>query len=337
MWSATWPKEVRKLAEDFLVDYVQINVGSQHIHANHNILQIVDVCQDYEKERKLVQLLEEIMGEKENKTIVFFETKRKTDDITRKLRKDGWPAMCIHGDKSQPEREWVLKEFRSGKAPILLATDVASRGLDIPDISFVVNFDYPNSGEDYIHRIGRTARAERTGTAYTFFTNGDSKNAAELVSVMEEAGQTVPPKLQSLAGNSYGGGRKRQRYSSESNDRKRPSSSYGGGSGPKRGSYSGGARGGHSNYDSGSRSGGGGGQNQGSWGGQNNAGGQNNNSSWNQSNNNNNSSASNSGGNAEEQWAKYHREMAEWQKKNDEWQQWQGQSGGGSNPQHNGY
>ena len=80
------------------------------------------------------------MGEKENKTIIFCETKRKTDDITRKLRRDGWPAMCIHGDKSQPEREWVLKEFRSGKAPILLATDVASRGLDVPDIRFVVAF-----------------------------------------------------------------------------------------------------------------------------------------------------------------------------------------------------
>lgn len=129
MWSATWPKEVRKLAEDFLVDYCQINIGSQELHANHNILQIVDVCQPYEKERKLVKLLEEIMGEKENKTIIFLETKRTTDDITRKLRRDGWPAMCIHGDKSQPEREWVLKEFRSGKAPILIATDVASRGL----------------------------------------------------------------------------------------------------------------------------------------------------------------------------------------------------------------
>merc|ERR1711962_1253897 len=219
MWSATWPKEVRKLAEDFLVDYVQINIGSADIHANHNILQIVDVCQDYEKERKLVQLLEEIMGEKENKTIIFLETKRKTDEITRKLRRDGWPAMCIHGDKSQPEREWVLKEFRSGKAPILIATDVASRGLDIPDISFVVNFDYPNSSEDYIHRIGRTARAERHGTAYTFFTQGDGKQAADLVQVLEEAQQQVPEKLASLAGRSYGG-RRRQRYSSESDDRK---------------------------------------------------------------------------------------------------------------------
>jgi len=279
------------------------------------------------------------MGEKENKTIIFFETKRKTDDITRKLRKDGWPAMCIHGDKSQPEREWVLKEFRSGKAPILLATDVASRGLDIPDISFVVNFDYPNSGEDYIHRIGRTARAERTGTAYTFFTHGDSKNASELVSVMEEAGQTVPPKLQSLAGNSYGGGRKRQRYSSESNDRagsKRPSSSYGGSSAPKRGSYSGGARGGHNNFNSGSS----GGQSQwndkgSSWSGQNNSGGgQGGGGNWNQGN----SSAPPQGsGNSQEQWAKYHRDMAEWQKKNDEWQQWQTTGSQSNTQQHNGY
>lgn len=89
MWSATWPKEVRKLAEDFLKDYVQINIGNINIHANHNILQIVDVCEEYEKENKLVKLLEEIMGEKENKTIIFCETKRKTDDITRRLRKDG--------------------------------------------------------------------------------------------------------------------------------------------------------------------------------------------------------------------------------------------------------
>lgn len=95
MWSATWPKEVRKLAEDFLVDYIQINIGSSNIHANHNILQIVDVCTEYEKERKLVQLLEEIMGEKENKTIIFCETKRKTDEITRRLRKDGYVYFSI--------------------------------------------------------------------------------------------------------------------------------------------------------------------------------------------------------------------------------------------------
>ncbi|XP_061625696.1 probable ATP-dependent RNA helicase DDX17 isoform X2 [Phyllopteryx taeniolatus] len=130
MWSATWPKDVRQLAEDFLRDYIQINVGALELSANHNILQIVDVCMDNEKDHKLVQLMEEIMAVKENKTIIFVETKKRCDELTRRMRRDGWPAMCIHGDKSQPERDWVLTEFRSGKAPILIATDVASRGLD---------------------------------------------------------------------------------------------------------------------------------------------------------------------------------------------------------------
>uniref|UniRef100_A0A7N8YK81 RNA helicase n=1 Tax=Mastacembelus armatus TaxID=205130 RepID=A0A7N8YK81_9TELE len=129
MWSATWPKEVRQLAEDFLKDYVQINIGALQLSANHNILQIVDVCSDMEKEDKLIRLLEEIMSEKENKTIIFVETKRRCDELTRRMRRDGWPAMGIHGDKSQQERDWVLNEFRYGKAPILIATDVASRGL----------------------------------------------------------------------------------------------------------------------------------------------------------------------------------------------------------------
>uniref|UniRef100_A0A8C2DEV8 RNA helicase n=1 Tax=Cyprinus carpio TaxID=7962 RepID=A0A8C2DEV8_CYPCA len=131
MWSATWPKEVRQLAEDFLKDYVQINVGALQLSANHNILQIVDVCNDGEKEDKLMRLLEEIMSEKENKTIIFVETKRRCDDLTRSMRRDGWPAMGIHGDKSQQERDWVLNEFKYGKAPILIATDVASRGLGL--------------------------------------------------------------------------------------------------------------------------------------------------------------------------------------------------------------
>lgn len=129
MWSATWPKEVQQLASEFLKDYIQINVGSLQLSANHNILQIIDVCQEYEKESKLSTLLREIMAEKENKTIIFMETKRKVDDVTRKMIRDGWPAVCIHGDKTQPERDWVLQDFRSGKAPILVATDVAARGL----------------------------------------------------------------------------------------------------------------------------------------------------------------------------------------------------------------
>ncbi|XP_042076151.1 probable ATP-dependent RNA helicase DDX17 isoform X1 [Haplochromis burtoni] len=219
MWSATWPKEVRQLAEDFLKDYVQINVGALELSANHNILQIVDVCVESEKDQKLIQLMEEIMAEKENKTIIFVETKKRCDDLTRRMRRDGWPAMCIHGDKSQPERDWVLSEFRSGKAPILIATDVASRGLDVEDVKFVINYDYPNSSEDYIHRIGRTARSTNKGTAYTFFTPGNLRQARELIRVLEEARQAINPKLLQLAdsGRSGGGGRSRFRNSNSNN------------------------------------------------------------------------------------------------------------------------
>uniref|UniRef100_A0A3B5MA95 RNA helicase n=1 Tax=Xiphophorus couchianus TaxID=32473 RepID=A0A3B5MA95_9TELE len=230
MWSATWPKEVRQLAEDFLKEYVQINIGALQLSANHNILQIVDVCNDGEKENKLIRLLEEIMSEKENKTIIFVETKRRCDDLTRRMRRDGWPAMGIHGDKSQQERDWVLNEFKFGKAPILIATDVASRGLDVEDVKFVINYDYPNNSEDYIHRIGRTARSQKTGTAYTFFTPNNMRQAGDLVSVLREANQAINPKLLQMAeerGGRSRGGRggdydRRDRYSSGRRD-------YGGG------------------------------------------------------------------------------------------------------------
>ncbi|XP_069553260.1 probable ATP-dependent RNA helicase DDX5 isoform X2 [Brachyistius frenatus] len=187
MWSATWPKEVRQLAEDFLKDYVQINIGALQLSANHNILQIVDVCNDMEKEDKLIRLLEEIMSEKENKTIIFVETKRRCDELTRRMRRDGWPAMGIHGDKSQQERDWVLN--------------------DVEDVKFVINYDYPNSSEDYIHRIGRTARSQKTGTAYTFFTPNNMKQASDLISVLREANQAINPKLIQMAEDRGGRGR----------------------------------------------------------------------------------------------------------------------------------
>uniref|UniRef100_A0A674C8H9 RNA helicase n=1 Tax=Salmo trutta TaxID=8032 RepID=A0A674C8H9_SALTR len=212
MWSATWPKDVRQLAEDFLKDYVQINVGALELSANHNILQIVDVCTE-----KLSLLMEEIMAEKENKTIIFVETKKRCDDLTRRMRRDGWPAMCIHGDKTQPERDWVLTEFRSGKAPILIATDVASRGLDVEDVKFVINYDYPNSSEDYIHRIGRTARSTNKGTAYTFFTPGNLRQARELIRVLEEARQAINPKLLQLVNTGRGGGGRSRFHGNGSN------------------------------------------------------------------------------------------------------------------------
>ncbi|KAJ9595305.1 hypothetical protein L9F63_027309 [Diploptera punctata] len=130
MWSATWPKEVQNLAEEFLQNYVQVNIGSLQLSANHNIHQIVDVCEEHEKENKLHNLLQEIGSERDNKTIIFVETKRKVDSITRNIQRFGYKALSIHGDKTQRERDYVLREFRSGYSNILVATDVAARGLE---------------------------------------------------------------------------------------------------------------------------------------------------------------------------------------------------------------
>ncbi|KAM3966155.1 uncharacterized protein ACR2FA_012456 [Aphomia sociella] len=218
MWSATWPKEIQALAEDFLNDYVKVNIGSLNLSANNNIKQIVEVCEEHEKEMKLTNLLKEISSERDNKVIVFVETKKKVDDIARAVRRNGHKALAIHGDKSQPERDAVLTEFRNGATTILIATDVAARGLDVEDVKFVVNFDYPNSSEDYIHRIGRTGRCQQSGTAYTFFTSGDSRQSRALVAVLRETGQNPPNRLSEMARNNNNNtGRNRWQQRKENN------------------------------------------------------------------------------------------------------------------------
>ncbi|XP_068157576.1 ATP-dependent RNA helicase p62 isoform X2 [Drosophila tropicalis] len=215
MWSATWPKEVKQLAEDFLGNYIQINIGSLELSANHNIRQVVEVCDEFSKEDKLKSLLSDIYDTSENpgKIIIFVETKRRVDNLVRFIRSFGVRCGAIHGDKSQSERDFVLREFRSGKSNILVATDVAARGLDVDGIKYVINFDYPQNSEDYIHRIGRTGRSNTKGTSFAFFTKNNAKQAKALVDVLREANQEINPALENLARNSrYDGGGGRSRY-----------------------------------------------------------------------------------------------------------------------------
>ncbi|KAH8928430.1 DEAD-domain-containing protein [Atractiella rhizophila] len=244
MFSATWPKEVKALASEYLKEFIQVTIGSLDLSANLNITQIVEVCTDFEKRGKLVKHLEKICQEN-GKVLIFVGTKRTADDLTKYLRQDGWPALAIHGDKQQQERDWVLNQFKSGDSPIMIATDVASRGLergvmklrrsaysgvvclfihgmddlvalrlldtvawriDVKDISYVINYDLPSGIEDYIHRIGRTGRAGRTGTAFSYFTAEQGKLARDLVKILEDARQNVPNELRMLAQSSGGGG-----------------------------------------------------------------------------------------------------------------------------------
>ncbi|PSC72623.1 DEAD-box ATP-dependent RNA helicase 20 [Micractinium conductrix] len=204
LWSATWPKEIQTLAREFLHNPYQVIIGSADLKANHRISQVFDFPSEHEKYPKLIRILEKEMDGR--RILIFCETKRGCDNVTRQLRQDGWPALSIHGDKSQHERDWVLAEFKAGKHPIMIATDVAARGLDVKDIKLVINYDMPSSAEDYVHRIGRTGRAGATGAAYSFFTSANGKMAKQLVSILEEAGQAVPPEMRQFALMGGGGG-----------------------------------------------------------------------------------------------------------------------------------
>ncbi|KAL7122386.1 hypothetical protein ACP275_01G043100 [Erythranthe tilingii] len=134
-----------------------------------------------------------------SRILIFTDTKKGCDQITRQLRMDGWPALSIHGGKSQAERAWVLSEFRAGKSPIVTATDVAARILDVKDVKYVINYDFPGYLEDYVNRIGRTGRAGAKGTAYTYFTVANARFERDRINILEEARQKVSPELVAMS------------------------------------------------------------------------------------------------------------------------------------------
>ncbi|XP_030544725.2 DEAD-box ATP-dependent RNA helicase 46 isoform X1 [Rhodamnia argentea] len=230
MYTATWPKEVRKIAADLLVNPVQVNIGNvDELVANKSITQHVELLAPMEKHRRLEQILRS--QEPGSKIIIFCSTKKMCDQLARNLSRQ-FGAAAIHGDKSQSERDFVLNQFRTGRSPILVATDVAARGLDIKDIRVVINYDFPTGVEDYVHRIGRTGRAGASGLAHTFFGEQDAKYAAELIKVLEGANQRVPPEIRNMASRGGGMGRFR-RWGSDSGGRDggrggRGDSGYGG-------------------------------------------------------------------------------------------------------------
>ena len=115
--------------------------------------------------------------------------------MERMLQQRGWKCAAIHGDMTQEARTRALAAFKSGESPLLVATDVAARGLDIPNVEYVINVTFPLTIEDYVHRIGRTGRAGKVGIAHTFFTPVDKAHSGELVNVLRDAGAPVPPEL----------------------------------------------------------------------------------------------------------------------------------------------
>ena len=225
LYSATWPKKVRKLASEFLKNPVSVHIGdtSNQLVASKNVTQVIKVVGRHDKTAAFKEILAAINTEEDGskkarpaKVIIFSATKRFCDQLADLCYEVGHKARSIHGDLTQDMRDRVLHNFRNNSVRVLVATDVAARGLDIPDIEYVINYDFPGNIEDYIHRIGRTGRGDRKGTAYSLFSpDKDSGNAADHVKILTNAGAEVPTELDQIAsrrggrGGGRGGGNRR--------------------------------------------------------------------------------------------------------------------------------
>ncbi|KAH8804548.1 ATP-dependent RNA helicase ded1 [Xylogone sp. PMI_703] len=204
MFSATFPRDIQMLARDFLKDYVFLSVGRVG-STSENITQKVEYVEDADKRSVLLDILH---THGTGLTLIFVETKRMADSLSDFLINQNFPATSIHGDRTQRERERALEMFRNGRCPILVATAVAARGLDIPNVTHVVNYDLPTDIDDYVHRIGRTGRAGNTGISTAFFNRGNRGVVRDLIELLKEANQEIPSFLENIAreGSGYGGG-----------------------------------------------------------------------------------------------------------------------------------
>lgn len=207
MFSATWPASIQEIAMDYMVDPVRVYVGFEAIvgsngensvddalSANKRVEQKVEVIEDRQREQRLREILKKYRG-KRDRILVFALYKKEAERLEYTLKREGYDVCSIHGNKQQTARTQALSDFKDGTCPLMVATDVAARGLDIPNVEVVLNYTFPLTIEDYVHRIGRTGRAGKTGISYTFFQPTDKSHAGELQQVMRQAGQEPPEDL----------------------------------------------------------------------------------------------------------------------------------------------
>jgi ATP-dependent RNA helicase DDX23/PRP28 len=185
MYTATWPKSIERLAEKYLRNPGIVNIGDLG-QATDRVTQRIEIISGEEKrKRRLLQILSK---EKFSPpVIIFVNLKRNCDSVAKTLNSEGWKAVTMHGSKSQEQRELALSQLRSGQADVLVATDVAGRGIDVPNVSLVVNFQMALSIENYTHRIGRTGRAGKTGVAITFVGKEDEDLYYDLRTMIERS------------------------------------------------------------------------------------------------------------------------------------------------------
>jgi len=200
LFSATFPRNMEALARKALKNPVEIVVGGRSVVAPE-ITQIVEVRNEDQKFFRLLELLGNLYADDANedsRALVFVEKQESADNLLRELMRKGYPCMSIHGGKDQVDRDSTIEDFKAGIFPILTATSVAARGLDVKQLKLVVNYDAPNHLEDYVHRAGRTGRAGNTGTAVTFLTEDQERYAVDIAKALRQSGQEVPEPVQKM-------------------------------------------------------------------------------------------------------------------------------------------
>ena len=200
LFSATFPRQMESLARKTLSKPVEIVVGGRSVVAPE-ITQIVEVRSEEAKFVRLLELLGNLYSEEKNeddRALIFVDRQESADSLLRDLMRKGYPCMSIHGGKDQIDRDSTIDDFKAGVTPIMTATSVAARGLDVKQLKLVVNYDAPNHLEDYVHRAGRTGRAGNTGTAVTFVTPDQERYSLDIAKALRQSGQEVPEELQKL-------------------------------------------------------------------------------------------------------------------------------------------
>lgn len=200
LFSATFPKNMEALARKTLTKPIEIIVGGRSVVAPE-ITQMVEVRNEDAKFVRLLELLGNLYSDEENddaRALIFVDRQEAADTLLRELMRKGYPCMSIHGGKDQVDRDSTIEDFKAGIFPVLVATSVAARGLDVKQLQLVVNYDAPNHLEDYVHRAGRTGRAGNTGTAVTFLTENQERYAVDVAKALKQSGQQVPEPVQKL-------------------------------------------------------------------------------------------------------------------------------------------
>ena len=187
-FTATMPPEIRRITEQFLHNPVKVEVAKPATTVAAILQQLVKTGREPHDKRDTLRRTIRAADSFKN-AIIFCNRKREVAQLHRSLVRHGFNAVALHGDLDQSARTAALDAFRSGEAKLLIASDVAARGLDIPDVSHVFNFDVPHHADDYVHRIGRTGRAGKTGTAYTIVGPGDGRAVSEIEKLI---GQSIP-------------------------------------------------------------------------------------------------------------------------------------------------